>query len=268
MRGFKRRLQHAPQTILCDFAPLREIGPRLWPEPRPDCSTLAPLPKELESLPSELECSVTRGVIRAYRNAPPIVAAQAPNTKAPFRSRPLNTTINLIVGSTDAITQNTMNTIYVALRGAASLPVLAVLAKPPVLVVAPVEFYSVTPPDYQRAHIGGLKLIPDSLDAYNFLRFTVTVGGVTVLDQVGIDALEKFSIDASPRKKISFQVANLDPLSAFLVYFNVTDGWMYPSQGQGPYLSDAVIKNDGSWIEPTPSCAPNDNPANNGGCLS
>jgi hypothetical protein len=253
--GFRRNWARAPRTVTLSFPAIRSLGPRLFPEPEPVCCELAPLPPALESLPGALQDAIKKGVQLALRDAPPATVSLAPNTAAPFRSRPLNETVVVVVGGDNQSFE--ADVLKKALVGGATgtTPIIEVDPDNSVAIDKAIQFAFFRALDYERIHISGVDFVASSLDAYTALAFTILVDGIAVVDRASLLALRELSIDVAPKSKVSFLVSNADLNSSFVVYFT-PKGWIYACDGQGNYLSQALLRQDGQWQEPNDACVP------------
>lgn len=265
MGGFGRTNWPRQRRIFSVAAlpPVRARGMRLWPVPEPDCCELVPLPPPLSSLPAEMQNAVKKGVQIALRDMPPLNTSQAPNEHPPFKNTPLNKTVALVVGGDLALTGGAMAVIESALRGTTSasppagaeLPIVAAQPQNSVTPQDLVPFLVFLSDNYERIHVSGVEAIPSSLDAYMMLAFTVIANGETIIDRGTIQDLRDLSIDLPPGSRLAFFVANRNESDAYLVYFTVF-GWSYPCEGQGNFLSQTTLRQDGQWEEPTDPCVP------------
>jgi hypothetical protein len=262
---WRRGLPKKPWISITAFPALRERGPALFPYPVVPCCDLPPLPAQLASLPNTIQSSVKNGVQQALLagGTKPQITSAAPNEAAPFNSQPLNQTTTLIVGGSLTGTELSALAIEAAVVGPATLAQVTSGAVYDIAQVNPVDndtvpqqlvtFLFLQASDYERLHLSGVDVLVSSMDAINALAFTIQVNGQTILDRVSFLALKTLSIDSPPKAVITFQVANRDPNSAFLVYFT-PKGWNYVSQGQGNYLSAACLTPDGEWNPPLDEC--------------
>jgi len=251
--------RHRRIFTVCEMPPVRGLGRKLFPEPETPCEDLCPLPPELDSIPGHIQDSVTKGMQIALRDLPPLTVSRSPNEYPPFRSSTIDELFILVTGS-DAIPtvvadMNAAITAHVPQIQGARFPVTSPLT-PAATPNALVPFLLFESLDYERLHFSGIDIIPTSLDAFLYTAFTILVnGGETAIDRASISALRKLSIDVPPKSRISLLVQNRDIFSAFTFYVTVR-GWTYECEGQGNFLSQSVLRQDGQWEEPNGPCVP------------
>lgn len=223
--------------------------------PAPPCDELEPLPKELGALPAVLQAAIRDGMLMALAATPPITTQPSPTVAPPFRSQPIPLSGTVVVTGLTAEAEDGGDMLATAAQGAA-----AAEAAPTVFDSTPTDPWMViaryTPPAFHRGVIDRIDVVPSSVDAYQYLRFSVVIGNQPVLDDVTILKLREggLGIQVPQQQEVLLRCRNLDTFSAFVLHFGV-QGWVYPVADVGDSLSTSV-QHDSEFRVPTLPCEP------------